>query len=97
VDIGTIDASITQESTRSNLKEAAGGSEMDREGSFWKFSQEFYSDPAVARICIDLQDRHSSDVNILLFVLWCASRHRRLSPLELEVSLPPLQAGRMRS
>jgi uncharacterized protein (TIGR02444 family) len=84
VDIGTIGASIIQKSTRSNLKEATGGSEMDREGSFWKFSLEFYSDPAVARICIDLQDRHSSDVNILLFVLWCASRHRRLSPLELE-------------
>jgi uncharacterized protein (TIGR02444 family) len=57
---------------------------MDKEGSFWKFSLEFYADPAVAGICIDLQDRHSSDVNILLFALWCASRHRRLSPHELE-------------
>jgi uncharacterized protein (TIGR02444 family) len=56
---------------------------MDREGSFWKFSLEFYSDPAVAGICLDLQDRHSCDVNILLFVLWCASRDRRLSPHDL--------------
>jgi uncharacterized protein (TIGR02444 family) len=57
---------------------------MDKEGSFWKFSLAFYSDPAVAGICIDLQDRHSIDVNVLLFVLWCASRDRSLSPLELE-------------
>lgn len=53
-------------------------------GSFWKFSLEFYSDPAVAGICLDLQDRYASDVNILLFVLWCASRRRRLSLQELE-------------
>jgi uncharacterized protein (TIGR02444 family) len=57
---------------------------MDNEGSFWKFSLEFYSDPSVAGICLDLQDRHSSDVNVLLFVLWCASRNRRLSRSELE-------------
>lgn len=57
---------------------------MDKDGSFWKFSLEFYADPSVAGICLDLQDRHSSDVNTLLFVLWCASRHRRLSRLELE-------------
>ncbi|SDT10319.1 TIGR02444 family protein [Bradyrhizobium canariense] len=56
---------------------------MDKKGSFWTFSLEFYADPSVAGICVDLQDRHSSDVNILLFVLWCASRHRRLSPHEL--------------
>jgi uncharacterized protein (TIGR02444 family) len=57
---------------------------MDQEGSFWKFSLEFYADASIAGICLDLQDRHSSDVNVLLFVLWCASRHRRLSPQELE-------------
>jgi uncharacterized protein (TIGR02444 family) len=57
---------------------------MDKEGSFWKFSLEFYADPAAAGICIDLQDRHWSDVNILLFVLWCAARDRRLSRHELE-------------
>jgi uncharacterized protein (TIGR02444 family) len=57
---------------------------MDKESSFWTFSLEFYSDPAVAGICIDLQDRYAADVNIVLFVLWCASRGRRLSPQELE-------------
>jgi uncharacterized protein (TIGR02444 family) len=57
---------------------------MDQAGSFWKFSLEFYADPSVAAICLDLQDRHSADVNVLLFVLWCASRRRRLSAQELE-------------
>jgi uncharacterized protein (TIGR02444 family) len=57
---------------------------MDKESSFWKFSLAFYADPAIAGICIDLQDRHASDVNVVLFVLWCASRHRSLSAYELE-------------
>src|ERR1700761_6039022 len=56
---------------------------MDRD-LFWKFSLKFYSDPAVAEICLDLQDRYASDVNVLLFVLWCASRDRRLSSAELK-------------
>jgi uncharacterized protein (TIGR02444 family) len=57
---------------------------MDKESSFWTFSLEFYSDPAIAGICIDLQDRHSCDVNVVLFALWCACRHRSLSAHELE-------------
>lgn len=67
-----------------NPEEACGRTKMDSEGSFWKFSLAFYADPAIAGICIDLQDRHASDVNVVLFVLWCASRHRSLSPHELE-------------
>jgi uncharacterized protein (TIGR02444 family) len=67
---------------------------MDKESSFWAFSLAFYADPAIAGICIDLQDRHSSDVNVVLFVLWCASRHRSLSAHELErvvASISPWQ------
>jgi uncharacterized protein (TIGR02444 family) len=56
---------------------------MDK-ASFWKFSLEFYADPPVSEVCLDLQDRHSVDVNVLLFVLWCASRDRSLSAQELE-------------
>jgi uncharacterized protein (TIGR02444 family) len=80
MDTGAIDA----QSRPRDLREARSRGEMDKDGSFWKFSLEFYADPAVAGICLDLQDRHSSDVNIVLFVLWCASRRRRLSPHELE-------------
>ncbi len=57
---------------------------MDNEGSFWTFSLAFYADPAIGGICIDLQDRYSCDVNVVLFVLWCASRNRSLYAHEVE-------------
>jgi uncharacterized protein (TIGR02444 family) len=46
---------------------------------FWSFSLRFYADPDVAKACIALQDGSGVDVNVLLFVLWAASRGRRLS------------------
>jgi uncharacterized protein (TIGR02444 family) len=46
---------------------------------FWTFSLEFYSQPAVGEVCLDLQDRFGADVNILLYGLWQAHRGRRLS------------------
>jgi uncharacterized protein (TIGR02444 family) len=63
---------------------ASSDSEMEQEDSFWKFSLAFYADPAIAGICLDLQDQYAIDVNVLLFVLWCASCDRRLSPQELK-------------
>jgi uncharacterized protein (TIGR02444 family) len=57
---------------------------MDNESSFWTFSLAFYADPAIGGICIDLQDRYSCDVNVILFVLWCAFRNRSLSAHEVE-------------
>lgn len=37
---------------------------------FWNFSIEFYSSPAVAEACLELQDRYNLDVNLLLFCFW---------------------------
>ena len=34
---------------------------------FWSFSLAVYSDTAVQAECLDLQDRHGIDVNLLLF------------------------------
>jgi uncharacterized protein (TIGR02444 family) len=42
--------------------------------SFWDFSLRFYRLQGVAETCLDLQDRHDVDVNMVLFVLWAASR-----------------------
>jgi uncharacterized protein (TIGR02444 family) len=51
---------------------------------FWNFSLEVYSGEAVARSCIELQDRHGVDVNILLFCCWIgASGRGRLQAEEL--------------
>lgn len=39
---------------------------------FWRFSLAVYDKPGVPEICIDLQDRHGVDVNILLYLLFRA-------------------------
>jgi uncharacterized protein (TIGR02444 family) len=47
--------------------------------SFWTFSLQTFAKPSVAQTCLDLQDRCGIDVNVLLFMLWCAHYGRRLS------------------
>lgn len=39
---------------------------------FWAFSLRIYGKDGVAPACLRLQERHSVDVNILLFACWCA-------------------------
>ncbi len=46
--------------------------------AFWTFSLRFYQLPGVAESCLDLQDRHGADVNLVLFALWAASRGHQL-------------------
>lgn len=50
---------------------------------FWQFSLQFYRQPAVAAACLSLQDEAGVDVNVLLFLLWCATLRRRLSATEI--------------
>jgi uncharacterized protein (TIGR02444 family) len=47
---------------------------------FWRFSLRIYSLPGVGAVCIDLQDRHGVDVNVLLFLLFLADAGRAVSP-----------------
>jgi uncharacterized protein (TIGR02444 family) len=47
--------------------------------SFWEFSLAVYSKPGVPDACLELQDKHGADVNIVLFMLWVADQGRRLS------------------
>lgn len=47
--------------------------------SFWEFSLSVYSKPGVPEACLELQDKHGADVNIVLFMLWVADQRRRLS------------------
>jgi uncharacterized protein (TIGR02444 family) len=46
---------------------------------FWRFSLRFYRMPGVADACIALQEESGVDVNLLLFLLWQASRRQQLS------------------
>jgi len=53
---------------------------------FWNFSLEIYSGDGVAEACLDLQDRRSCDVNVLLFCCWLGASGR-----------PALTADRLRA
>ena len=55
-----------------------------QESPFWRFSLALYARPGVAEACVDLQDRHGVDVNVLLFLLWLAATGRRLSAGEVK-------------
>lgn len=51
--------------------------------AFWLFSGAVYGRPGVAEACLDLQDRHGLDVNLLLYCGWAGSRGRRLDAGDL--------------
>jgi len=51
---------------------------------FWRFSLGFYRAPGVGEACIALQDGAGVDVNLLLFLLWNATRNRALSATDIE-------------
>ena len=53
-------------------------------GAFWRFSLDVYGRPGVAAACLELQDRHGCDVNLVLFALWVgASGRGRLRDADL--------------
>ncbi|WP_162140925.1 TIGR02444 family protein [Fodinicurvata sediminis] len=61
------------------------GSSLDREGlSFWDFSLAFYERPSVAQACLELQDDHGQDVNLVLFCFYVAGHGKTLQAAELE-------------
>jgi uncharacterized protein (TIGR02444 family) len=53
-----------------------------KDSPFWRFSVDFYSVPQVAAACLALQDEAGADVNIVMFLLWHASRKRTFSPTD---------------
>ena len=54
---------------------------LDLENPFWAFSCAVYALPGVQAACLDLQDRHGADVNLLLFAAWVGAvlRHGLMS------------------
>jgi uncharacterized protein (TIGR02444 family) len=54
-----------------------------QESPFWRFSLRFYRQPAVADVCIRLQEEAGVDVNLLLFLLWHATHKRALAAAEV--------------
>ena len=55
---------------------------------FWEFSLSVYSEDSVKKACLDLQDRHDLNVNIILFCCWIAASSRgRLNQEDLSQAL----------
>jgi uncharacterized protein (TIGR02444 family) len=56
----------------------------DSPSDFWTFSLRIYTKPNIADICLELQDQFNVDVNLLLFMLWAASKGRLIHIQEIE-------------
>lgn len=56
----------------------SSGFTAPEETPFWQFSGTVYARPGVAEACLDLQDRHDLDVNVLLFCAWAGVQGRVL-------------------
>lgn len=54
------------------------------ESAFWRFSLDFYARPAVAPLCLALQDECGADVNVLLYLLFAAANTRALDDTDLD-------------
>ncbi|MBB2963335.1 TIGR02444 family protein [Methylobacterium sp. R2-1] len=48
------------------------------DNALWDFSLRLYGRPGVAPACLPLQDEAGADVNLLMFLLWCAVTDRPL-------------------
>jgi uncharacterized protein (TIGR02444 family) len=56
----------------------------ESEDDFWNFSLAFYGRPGVSAACLDLQDRHGCDVNLVLYACWVGLSGRgRLTAADL--------------
>src|ERR1700694_2021268 len=51
---------------------------------FWTFSLGYYRGAGVSEACLELQDNCGVDVNVLLFLLWQASRKRSVPASEVK-------------
>ncbi len=71
--------------------------EADRE-AFWQFSLGFYRQPGVSPACLELQDRHGCDVNLILYLCWLGLSGRgRIGAEELVRADETITAWRRRA
>lgn len=50
---------------------------------FWAFSLDFYQFPTIETLCLELQDRHQADVNLVLLCVYAATLKVSLCPLDM--------------
>ena len=54
------------------------------ESALWRFSLAFYRRPGVADACLQLQDTAGVDVNVMLYLIFLATRGRRVGAQSIE-------------
>jgi uncharacterized protein (TIGR02444 family) len=71
--------------------------EATNDNPFWDFSLKFYGRGGVASACLELQDKFSADVNILLYSCWVAAAGaEEMEPaelIEIIAAIEPWQSG----
>ena len=60
--------------------------------SFWDFSLQQYARPGVADVCLQLQDQHAVNVNLLLWCVWLERRGLVLNQERLGEAQQRIQA-----
>lgn len=53
------------------------------DSEFWNYSLQAWGLPGVESACLELQDTHAMDVNLLLYCCWAGSQQRALSEPDL--------------
>jgi uncharacterized protein (TIGR02444 family) len=56
---------------------------MTASADLWSFSLRLYAAPGVADACLEAQDIHGADVNLLLWAAWLAVQGHDLTPAEV--------------
>lgn len=58
--------------------------QISERNPFWDFSLSHYDNPEVVKCCLGLQDNYGLSVNMLLYSLWLAIRHKCLDMASLD-------------
>tara|TARA_B110000503_G_C7085663_1_gene387175 strand:+ start:727 stop:1260 length:534 start_codon:yes stop_codon:yes gene_type:complete len=69
------------------------------EAEFWTFSVQLYGQPRVPDVCIDLQETHDIDINVLFYLLFCAARSEAFDEVNvarLDTAVQPWREGVVR-
>ena len=75
-----------QNGEHSSVSQRTEPSIADAAERLWSFATAVYSNAAVARACLRVQDEHGLDVNLLLFAAWCAREGRSLGVAQLALA-----------
>jgi len=52
----------------------------------WRFATEVYAKPGVAKACLAAQDAWAADVNLMLYLSWCALEGRPLQTKDIRLA-----------